>query len=171
MLPQPVSHEGPHVIPLSQDATPPATLQRPRIPMRSQMTPPLQIIQPTHHPQQKPPPMRPILQQSKPYPITHQHATHGYNTRARSSQAANFLRNLPPVHLANAVIVPDIGFSLEYRHLVNGDDAITWTASMANELGPLTQGVGTRISTGTNTVFFVTNCKFPKINLPCMAES
>mgnify|MGYP004177061623 CR=1 FL=1 len=155
---------GVHVIPLSQDMAPPIPLQHPVLPKQRrsrQTTLPPKQADPTHHPQHKPPHMRPILKQSKQYPITKRHATHKYNTRARYSQAANFLATIPSVHQANAVIDPNTGFSLEYRHLVKGDDSAIWTTGMANELGRLAQGVGTRMPTGTNTIFFCNKSQIP----------
>ena len=56
---------------------------------------------------------------------------------------------------ANTVIDTDTGRSLEYRHLIRGPNKDVWTTSLANDLGRLAQGVGTRMPTGTNTVFFI----------------
>ena len=56
---------------------------------------------------------------------------------------------------ANAVADEATGQLLEYRHLVRGPDAKIWKKAFANDLGRLAQGVGTRMRTGTNTVFFV----------------
>ena len=56
---------------------------------------------------------------------------------------------------SNTVINTDNDQSLEYPHLIRGPDKDIWTTSLANELGWLAQGVGTRMPTGTNTVFFI----------------
>jgi hypothetical protein len=56
---------------------------------------------------------------------------------------------------ANSVIDEVTGHSLEYRHLSTGPDHAVWTKSLANDLGRLAQGVGTRMPTGTNTIFFI----------------
>ena len=60
--------------------------------------------------------------------------------------------------------VPDevTGQLLEYRHLIKGPDAHIWKRGFANDLGRLAQGVGTRMKSGTNTVFFVHPSKIPK---------
>ena len=55
---------------------------------------------------------------------------------------------------ANVVIDPARGQALEYRHLIRGPDGATWVKALANDLGHLSQGVGTHMPTGTNTVFF-----------------
>ena len=39
--------------------------------------------------------------------------------------------------------------------LICGPNSDTWIKAIANNSGRLTQGVGTRMPTGTNTVFFV----------------
>ena len=69
--------------------------------------------------------------------------------------------NLQGHHQANVVIDPTSGASLEYRHLVKGPTKAIWENSFANEIGRLAQGVGTRIPSGTNTIFLITNDKVP----------
>ena len=56
---------------------------------------------------------------------------------------------------ANTMIDTNTGHSLEYSHLMCGPYKDIWKTSLANYLGRLTQGVGTRMPTGTNTVFFI----------------
>ena len=56
---------------------------------------------------------------------------------------------------SNFFIDPASGQSLEYRHLIRGPDGATWVKALANNLGRLSQGVGTRMPTSTNTVLFV----------------
>ena len=63
--------------------------------------------------------------------------------------------NLQGHHQANVVIDPTTGESLEYRHLVKGTTKSIWENSFANEIGRLAQVVGTRMSYGTNTIFFI----------------
>ena len=63
---------------------------------------------------------------------------------------------------ANTVADEATGQLLEYRHLVRGPDAKIWKKAFANDLGRLAQGVGTRMRTGTNTVFFVHPSKIPE---------
>ena len=63
--------------------------------------------------------------------------------------------NLKGHHQANVVIDPKTGALLEYRHLIKGTTKAIWENSFANEIGRLAQGVGTRIPSGTNTIFFI----------------
>ena len=49
-------------------------------------------------------------------------------------------------HFCNSVIEPSIGNVLEYQHLIYGPAKATWITSLANNLGRLAQGVGTRMS-------------------------
>ena len=65
------------------------------------------------------------------------------------------------VNVANAVI-DEHGQALEYKQLIKGPDAAIWKKAMANDLGRLAQGVGTRMKTGTNTIFFMHPSKIPK---------
>ena len=62
---------------------------------------------------------------------------------------------------ANVVINPASGQALEYRHLICGPNGDTWVKALTNDLGRLTQGVGTLMPTGTNTVFFVAKPSIP----------
>jgi hypothetical protein len=58
-------------------------------------------------------------------------------------------------HWANAIIDPDTGASMEYRHLLKSPKHCeAWKTSFANELGRLAQGVGGR-QKGTNTVYYI----------------
>ena len=54
------------------------------------------------------------------------------------------------------------GQALEYRHLIRGPNGDTWTRALANYLVRLSQGVGTRMPTGTNTVFFISKNATPQ---------
>ncbi len=62
---------------------------------------------------------------------------------------------LPTIHhWANAIIDPDTGASMEYRHLVKSPrHQKAWIRSFSNEIGRLAQGIGGR-EKGTNTIFF-----------------
>ena len=62
----------------------------------------------------------------------------------------------------HAVIDDVTGQSLEYRHLSRGPNADSWSHSLSNNLCCLEQGVGTRMRTGTNTVFFIGKCDMPE---------
>ena len=62
---------------------------------------------------------------------------------------------------ANAIIDPDTGAAMEYRHLIKDPThRDIWVRSFANELGRLAQGVGGR-ETGTNTTFFIRHDQIP----------
>ena len=56
---------------------------------------------------------------------------------------------------ANAVIDDITGQSLEYPALSTGPDKHIWIQALANDLGRLAQGIGTRMPTGTNTIAFI----------------
>jgi hypothetical protein len=60
------------------------------------------------------------------------------NTILPTSQQPQYL----PKYFANAIVDPDTGQSLEYRHLIKYEKMkLKWTRSFANELGRLAQGV------------------------------
>ena len=73
----------------------------------------------------------------------------------------HLINNLLPAESANAVL-QDSGELLEYRQLIKGPDASIWKRSLANDIGRLAQGVGTRMKSGTNTIFFMHPSKIPK---------
>ena len=77
---------------------------------------------------------------------------------------AALIHRLHQEEQANVVIEPASGQALKYRLLVRGPNGDTWIKSLANDLGRLSQGVGTRMPTGTNTVFFVYNEADPSTN-------
>ena len=56
---------------------------------------------------------------------------------------------------SNVVINPVRGQALEYWHLICGPNRDNYIRALANNLGRLAQGVGTRMPTGTKTVFFI----------------
>ena len=64
-------------------------------------------------------------------------------------------------HRANAVL-SESGESLEHRHLTQGADKRLWELALANDLGRLAQGVGSRTPTGTGTTFFMHPSSVPK---------
>jgi hypothetical protein len=74
------------------------------------------------------------------------------------------LTECTPIHrhqFANSVINPETGQSQEYKHLIQGPDKELWIKSFENELGRLAQGVGSRMPTGTKTVFFIKRSQMP----------
>ena len=79
---------------------------------------------------------------------------------------------LPSVlHFCNSVIETSTGDVLEYWHLIRGPDKVIWSTSLVNDLGQLTQVVGTQMKSGTNTIVFVqqldvlSNRKFSYVQL------
>ena len=56
--------------------------------------------------------------------------------------------------MANSVVNPDTGHTMEYHELItNAKTRRAWDYSAANEFGRLMNGVGDRMTTGTNTMF------------------
>jgi hypothetical protein len=115
--------------------------------------------------------------QPKPPPLPS--PRHRYPTRQHSAAAATLLTSqqafpslipeatvkemieappelqCPLLPMANAVINPVTGSSMDYRELItNAQMKNTWLRSSANEFGRLAQGVGQRIK-GTGTIFFI----------------
>ena len=62
---------------------------------------------------------------------------------------------------SNVVIDPASGQALKYQHLIRGPNGNTWIKALANDLGRLAQGVGTRMPTGTSTYYFVEKSAIP----------
>lgn len=62
----------------------------------------------------------------------------------------------------NSVFDPITGCMLKYRHLLKGPNKYIWKRALANDLGRLAQGVGTRMKKGTNTIFFIHLKQMPK---------
>ena len=95
---------------------------------------------------------------------------HRYPTRSQvpPTRRTHTLQNVqtavidtPIHHWANAIIDPDTGASMEYRHLMKSPKHATeWQKSFSNELGRLAQGIAGR-ETGTNTIFFITHDQVP----------
>jgi len=81
---------------------------------------------------------------------------HRYNTRNQPN--ANLCYEYPVMF---PVIDPNTGATLEYKDLIKGPTKQTWQKSMANELGRLAQGVGERMPTGTDTIFFIPKSEVP----------
>ena len=76
-----------------------------------------------------------------------------YHLRPRAALAHNVE--------ANVVIDEVSGQSLEYRHLSTGPQRDIWIKALANDLGRLAQGVGTRMPSGTDTIFFIARSSIP----------
>ena len=69
--------------------------------------------------------------------------------------------NLQVHNQANVAIDPTTRASLEYRHIFKGPTTAIWENSFANEIGRLAQVLGTRMPSGTNTIFFIPRDKLP----------
>jgi hypothetical protein len=63
--------------------------------------------------------------------------------------------------MANAIVDPVTGESMEYRQLIKKEETRTlWTKSFANELGRLAQGIPD--VPGTDTIKFIRNEDVPQ---------
>ena len=65
------------------------------------------------------------------------------------------------VNSCNAVVDEATGDAQEYRHLMRTPARKVWETSLANDLGRLAQGVGTRMPTGNSTIRFVSRQTVP----------
>jgi hypothetical protein len=123
---------------------------------------PTPVLHPIPPHEQPPSPIHPHLipndHEASPRVIPITPTNHRYPTR--QSQQANSVI-IPPMpqplfhSFANSVIDEVTGQVEEYRHLIKGANSKIWENSFANKIGRLTQGVGTRMPTGTNTIFFI----------------
>ena len=68
-------------------------------------------------------------------------------------------------HQINHVLHPTTGKPCTYKCLAAGEvpvqDATTWIKGLANEFGRLSNGVGTRMPEGTNTIQFIHKTAVP----------
>jgi hypothetical protein len=103
-------------------------------------------------------PIVPTIPTTQPGTRYNKSTAHRYPLRSQHCANAAIFQ---PFHLANAVTDPLTGQVQEYRHLIKGPEQATWSTSFANELGRLAQGVGTRMKTGTSTVFFIAKAAVP----------
>jgi hypothetical protein len=89
---------------------------------------------------------------------------HRYPTRlSQHANSVTFAANQPILQqeYVNAVVDDVTGQVYEYRHLIKTLQRDIWEHSFANEIGRLAQGVGTRMPTGTNTIFFIEKSAVP----------
>ena len=89
--------------------------------------------------------------------------SHRYPTRqlhyAQTLGAASDVATIH--HIANAIIHPLTGASMEYRHLIKSPThKETWTQYFANELGRLSQGVAQH-EKGNDSIFFQSHAQIP----------
>jgi hypothetical protein len=88
---------------------------------------------------------------------------------ATSAQALMALEDLlPHDHFAlhGNAFNPDTGQIAEYRELSQCSDGKHWQEGCADEFGRLCQGRGTKMPTGTNTMFFIPKHQIPKHKKP-----
>ena len=60
---------------------------------------------------------------------------------------------------AGAAVDPSTGKMLDLPALLKGSEGAAWNTANANEIGRLAQGVGQRMPTGSNTIFFIPHDK------------
>ena len=93
---------------------------------------------------------------------TYSHALPGTSSRyVTATRLLLAVESTRTASAANSVTDEVTGKYLEYRNLLRGPNKYVLTRSLANDLGRLAQGVGTRIPTGTNTVIFVRHRNIP----------
>ena len=62
---------------------------------------------------------------------------------------------------SNSIIDTDTGQALKCQHLSRGPNKGVFIYAYTNDLGRLAKGVGTRMPTGNNTIYFVAPSSFP----------
>ena len=87
--------------------------------------------------------------------------TKDLKSKLSSNQNKNMIKDVF-MHQANYVLNEATGMLQDYRHLIRGPDKALWTKALANDLGQLAQGVGTRMPKGTNSIFFIPSKAIPK---------
>ena len=61
---------------------------------------------------------------------------------------------ITPTSQIKSIIDPATVNVHEYWHLIHGPDKDIWKKGLANDLGRLAKGIGQRMLTGTNTIYF-----------------
>ena len=98
------------------------------------------------------------------YPLRLQHSLAATAPRGHTGiqpRYVDVLHHLISQEQANAVIDEVTGQSMDLRQLLQVPQKSIWRTILANNLGRLTQGIGTHMPRGTNTVFCV-----PKSSVP-----
>ena len=131
-------------------------------------------VQPPSRPVNPPARRRPKVTTTpapKSSPPTRRPGPHCHNTRTkqryRKQQQPSHVFAEPgttafPESMANSVIDPNTGASLEYYHLIKGPDAKRWQQANMIEINRLTDGRLIKGSTGTKTISFIARSKLPK---------
>ena len=98
-----------------------------------------------------------LIDPDKQYSVQHHHCS----LRSRVANNITQLTVKQILHTRNAVIESGTGNVLEYSHLVKVMEKRTWIKALANYLWRLAQGIGKRIPSGTNTIFFIKHSDVP----------
>ena len=98
-----------------------------------------------------------LINLDKQYTVQHQR----YSVRSRIENNITQLPAKQILHTRNAVTEPGTGNVLEYRHLVKIPEKRTWIKALENDLVRLAQRIGERMSSGTNTIFFIKHLDVP----------
>ena len=116
-------------------------------------------------------PKAPATPAPKSSPIARRPGPHCHSTRTKQRYCKQqhvshvFTEPVPPAFpepMANSVIDPDTGASLEYCHLIKGPDAKRWQQANMIEINQITDGRLIKGSTGTKTISFIARSKLPK---------
>jgi hypothetical protein len=85
-----------------------------------------------------------------------------HRTHSQTAQhSSNSVHSIHSILMANAVIHPTTGESMEYIGLIADNETFpTWDRAAANEFGRLVPGVGGRIE-GSNTIYFMPRSAVP----------
>ena len=140
----------PHLIPATAEPAP-----HRRTPLQSHSHAILSDV--ASAPRVDPPHLIPTTAEPMPYQRTPLwYHTHAIPSDANDPSAPRYpLCSRTNCNKANSVIYTETGQALKYHHLNRGPNKAVWIRSYANELGRLPQGVGTRMPTSTNPVYFV----------------
>jgi hypothetical protein len=165
---QPYATPGSTPTIIESEPIPPGTL--PRVETRAKPTNPQKASPPI--PRRTSPRVTPIEEDNPRYPRRHiipiKHSANLITTMLSNNHKINVDLTFKPRittdtnHWACAIIDPDTGATMAYRHLIKSDKhREAWAHSFANELGRLAQGIANR-EKGTNTIFFIPHSQIPQ---------
>ena len=167
------------VLPSTRDARPaPIPTAPPRVSVHTAPYPRVPVPAPSPRVPPSPTPSRIPTKRPPPKIIDPDHddpESHRYLLRSQHSLSATSTRGCAGIkhhyfdalhhciaqEQANAVIDEVTGQSMDLSQLLQGPKKSIWRTSLANNLGRLTQGVGTRMTCGTNTVLYVPKSRVP----------
>ena len=98
-----------------------------------------------------------LIDPDKQYSAQHHH----YSLRSRVANNITQLTVKQILHTYNTIIEPATRNVLEYLHPVKVMEKRIWIKALANYLGRLAQGIGERIPSGTNKIFFIKHLDVP----------